>query len=350
MPHSLTYDITIVAVTIIVSILFYNLIFYFIKRWAKHEKYILPGLLSTHIYYPGLFFFLLIALWLLLTLFTAHLSLKWYTIIRHIVLILLISSTGIFLIRVITVMRELGINHYSVKQSGYGLRKARTKFELIQKVINTMVILTTIAAILMTFNNVRQIGTTLLASAGIVGIVIGFAAQKSIGTFFAGLQIAISQPIRIDDTVVVEDQFGTIGEINLTYVIVNSWDGRRLVVPISYFLEKPFENWTRMSPEIISKVKFHADYSLPVDRVREELGKLLGTTPLWDKRRWNLLIVNANDKTIEVRASMSAKDSDDAFDLECYIREKLIEFIKNKYPHCLPTTRLKVVDSENTHN
>jgi len=192
----------------------------------------------------------------------------------------------------------------------------------------------------MTFDSIRQIGTTLLASAGVVGLVIGFAAQKSLGTLFAGLQIAIAQPIRIDDTVVVEEQFGTIGEITLTYVVINSWDGRRLVVPINYFLEHPFENWTRTSPEVVGKVKFYADYSLPVAEVREQFNKWLENEPLWDKRTSNFIVSNATENTIELRATMSARNSDDAFTLECRMREKLIGHIHNNFPQCLPQKRL----------
>jgi small-conductance mechanosensitive channel len=185
-------------------------------------------------------------------------------------------------------------------------------------------------------------GTTILASAGVVGIVLGFAAQKSLGTLFSGIQIIVSQPIRIGDVVVVENEFGTIGEINLTFVVIQTWDGRRLIVPINYFLEKTFESWTRVSPEVISKVKIYTDYTAPIEKIRAEFKKHLEESALWDRRNADFLVTNANDKTIELRATMSAKDSATAWDLECYIREKLITYLQQNYPEALPKTRLVV--------
>jgi small-conductance mechanosensitive channel len=249
--------------------------------------------------------------------------------------------------RVITVFRELAINHYkSETETDFSLRKAKTKFHLIQRVLNFLIILGTIAIILMTFKSIRSIGSSLLASAGVVGLVLGFAAQKSLSTLFAGIQIAISQPIRIDDVVVIDDSFGTIGEITLTYVVVNSWDGRRIIVPINFFIEKSFENWTRVSSDVIGKVKFYADYSLPVEKVRTEFTRLLSASPLWDKRASGFLVTDANDKTIELRATMSARNSDDAWDLQCYIREKLITYISSNFPEALPKTRSMPVSME----
>jgi small-conductance mechanosensitive channel len=340
-------QLSYISTILVGSLLIYNISFYFLKKHASHERYILPGLLTKFIYYPGMLFVISISLWSSQPFF-AKLIVDEHTnaIVDHTFLVLLILTTGFLLIRVITLLRDLFILLHTEKATGYSLRKAKTKFQLIQRIMNTIVIITTIALILMTFSSVRQIGSTLLASAGVVGIVIGFAAQKSLGAFFSGLQIAIAQPIRIDDTVVVEGQFGTIGEINLTYVIINSWDGRRMVVPISYFLEKPFENWTRESPEVIGKVRINADYSLPVEKVREELHKLILTSPLWDTRKWGLLITAASDHSIEIRATMSARNSDDAYELECLVREHLIEFIRKNFPECLPRYRVSLEGKE----
>lgn len=319
----------------------YHLLFYFIKQWAKHKKRIIPELLSKYMYYPGFGFSFIISCWLSLIVLEDHLLPSAFRIIRHILLIFLAAAGAFVLMRFVTVLREIAIHHYSIKEANYSLRKAKTKFQLMQRVFNFLIIFTTISIILMTFSSIRQIGSTLLASAGVVGLVIGFAAQKSLGTLFAGLQIAIAQPIRIEDTVVVEDQFGTIGEITLTYVVVNCWDGRRLVVPINYFLEEPFENWTRVSPEVISIVKIYADYTAPVETIREQVKEWLAASKLWDKRSWGLVVTSASEKTIELRATMSTKDSGDAFDLACLIREKLINYLKTNYPECLPVTRIQ---------
>jgi small-conductance mechanosensitive channel len=164
----------------------------------------------------------------------------------------------------------------------------------------------------------------------------------------AGVQIAISQPIKIGDIVIVEEQFGTIGEITLTYIVINTWDEKRLIVPINYFLEHPFQNWTRMSPEVIGQVKVYADYTLPVATVRQKFREWLESTPLWDKRSAGLQVTGANDKTIEIRATMSARNSSDSYDLECFIREHLITFIQENYPGALPTSRLHISNGAET--
>jgi small-conductance mechanosensitive channel len=333
-----------VLLMIVGGTILYHIIFYFIKKQAKSStKRILPELLSKHIYFPGQFFMLVVTLYLSLVVREDQFIAKYFLIMRHALQILLAASIALLLIKIVTVFRDVTIHHYTIDGPlDYSLRKAKTKFQLIQRVFNFLVIFAALAAVLMTFDSIRQIGTTLLASAGVLGLVIGFAAQKSLGTLFAGLQIAIAQPIRIDDTVVVEDQFGTIGEITLTYVVINSWDGRRLVVPINYFLENPFENWTRTSPEVVGKIKFYADYSLPVDEVRKEFNKWLLNEPLWDKRTSNFIVSNSLENTIELRATMSARNSDDAFTLECQIREKLIQYVQTYFPQCLPKTRFDI--------
>jgi small-conductance mechanosensitive channel len=290
-----------------------------------------------------------VALFLVLVVSKEYVNARFFRIARHSLQIAGIAAAGFLIIKAIIVATELTFHHYkSQNPLDYSLRKTKTKFQLIQRILNFLIVFGTLAIILMTFDNIRQIGGTLLASAGVVGLVIGFAAQKSLGTLFAGIQIAISQPIRIDDTVVVEGEFGTIGEITLTYVIVNSWDGRRLVVPISYFLEKPFENWTRISPEVVAKVKIYADYTLPVDDIRAQFKSWVEASELWDKRRCALLVTNANDKTIEIRGTISARNSDDAWELECTMREKLISYIRTNYPNSLPVTRIMRTDSRIT--
>jgi hypothetical protein len=261
--------------------------------------------------------------------------------VKHGLHLVLIACSGFFLLKLTAFFRDMLIALYARREyKDYTLRSARTRFQLIQRVVNIVIITAVIISMLITFDAVKQFGSALLASAGVAGIVLGFAAQKSLGSLFAGIQLALSQPVKIDDTVVVEGQFGTVGEISLTYVVVNTWDGKRLIVPISYFLENSFENWTRSSPEVIGKVKIYADYTLPVDVIRAEFQKWVQASPLWDKRKSGLLVTDADDKTIEIRMTMSAKDSDDAFDLECIMREKLITFIRENYPSALPTSRV----------
>ena len=221
-------------------------------------------------------------------------------------------------------------------------RRVYTQIGVISNIIIVGIILLTVSFILMTFPAVRQIGVSLLASAGVLGIVLGFAAQKTLGNIIAGIQIAISQPIRLDDAVVVENEWGWIEEITLTYVVVRIWDLRRLVLPISYFIEKPFQNWTRTSADIIGSVFLYVDYTVPMEEVRQELYNILEKSPHWDKKVKVLQVTNTTERTVELRALMSAADSPTAWNLRCEVREKLIEFLQKKYPKGLPRTRVEL--------
>ncbi len=200
----------------------------------------------------------------------------------------------------------------------------------------------TVAFVLMTFERVRQLGAGLLASAGVAGIVLGFAAQKSLATILAGIQIALTQPIRVEDVVIVEGEWGTIEEITLTYVVVRIWDMRRLIVPIHYFIEKPFQNWTRVSADILGTVNLYLDYSVPVEALREEFKRILDASDYWDGETWGVQVTDSTDKTMTVRPLMSAKNSGDAWNLRCEVREKLIAFVRENYPDALPRIRAEV--------
>jgi small-conductance mechanosensitive channel len=276
-----------------------------------------------------------------LTDFRFLLSVEMFNKFRHVLHIALIISIGYMIIKAIALIKDMLLAYYERKAfKDYTFRSIRTKFQLIQRILNVIIIFALVTVVLMTFRQVRQIGGTLLASAGIAGIVIGLAAQRSLGSILTGIQIAISQPVKIEDTVVVEGTFGTVGEITLTYVVINTWDEKRLIVPINYFLEKPIQNWSRVSPEVIGKVKVYADYTLPVDELRNKFNGWINDSKLWDKRKAALLVTDANDKTIELRATMSAKNSEDAFDLECFIREKIVTWINQQYPNSLPSSRI----------
>jgi len=219
-------------------------------------------------------------------------------------------------------------------------RRMYTQLSVIERILKVVIIFPALTFILLTFEKVRQIGFSLLASAGILSIILGFSAQKSLATLFAGIQIALTQPIRLDDVVIVENEWGWIEEITLTYVVVKIWDQRRLVVPITYFIEKPFQNWTRTSAEMLGTVYLYADYTLPVQEIRTELQRILENTPLWDQRVSVLQVTGANERTLELRALMSAEDSPTAWSLRCHVREKLIEFMQQNFPQHLPQLRI----------
>ena len=194
----------------------------------------------------------------------------------------------------------------------------------------------------MTFDGIRRIGISLFASAGVAGIILGFAAQKVLGSVLAGFQIALTQPIRIDDVVIVEKEWGWIEEITLTYVVVRIWDRRRMILPTTYFIETPFQNWTRVSADILGSIFIYADYRVPVEKLREELENILKNSDLWDGKIQNLQVTNTTENTLELRALMSAADSPTAWDLRVHVREKLVEYLQKNYPDCLPRTRIEI--------
>ena len=218
-------------------------------------------------------------------------------------------------------------------------RKHVTQVSVLKRAVDTLVILIATGFALMTFESVRQYGVSLFASAGVAGLVVGLAARPLLSSLIAGVQIAMTQPIRIDDAVVVENEWGWIEEITSTYVVIKLWDWRRLIVPLSYFIEKPFQNWTREGAAIIGSVFLYVDYAVPVDRVREKLSEIVKASRLWDGRVVNLQVSDAKDHAIELRALVSARTSPLAWDLRCEVREKLIAFLRDEYPQALPRQR-----------
>ncbi len=256
--------------------------------------------------------------------------------------IFIISLFAWLFIAVTTIFQAFLLDSYSMsKADNIRERKLHTQVLYIKRITILIIAIVAISMILMSFDSVRKIGTGLLASAGVLGIIIGLAAQRSISNLLAGMEIAFTQPIRIDDVVVVENEWGKIEEITLTYVVVRIWDMRRLVLPINYFMDKPFQNWTRTTADIWGTVFFHVDYKMPIEPLREALTKILKSSPHWDKQLNVLQVTDATDRSLEVRCIVSAKDSGAAWDLRCEVREKLIGFIQENYPECLPKIRVE---------
>jgi small-conductance mechanosensitive channel len=218
-------------------------------------------------------------------------------------------------------------------------RKVHTQVQVIGRAIDVVISLLALASILMLFSEVRHVGTSLLASAGIVGIVAGVAAQKPLANVLAGFQIALAQPVRVDDVVIVEGEWGRIEEITLTYVVVHLWDDRRLVLPLSYFIEKPFQNWTRTSSQLLGSIFVWVDYTFSVEEGRAALKEIIEASPRWDKRFWNLQVTDADARTMQLRVLATAADASQAFDLRCEIREKFIAHIQKFHPQSLPQVR-----------
>ncbi|GHE32796.1 mechanosensitive ion channel protein MscS [Streptosporangium violaceochromogenes] len=220
-------------------------------------------------------------------------------------------------------------------------RRIRTQITLVRRVASAVMIVLALGAMLFTFPQVRALGAGLLASAGIAGVVVGVAAQSTLGNLLAGLQLAFSDALRLDDVVVVEGEWGRIEELSLTYVVLRLWDERRLVLPVSHFTTNPFENWTRHTSRVIGAVMLRVDWGVPVPELRAELYRALREHPLWDQKDWTLQVTDTlPNGLLELRALMSAADSASAFDLKCDMREHLVTFIREKHPDALPRFRV----------
>ncbi|MDE2305188.1 MAG: mechanosensitive ion channel [Gammaproteobacteria bacterium] len=252
--------------------------------------------------------------------------------------LVLFESVGIFE-KVLLARFDLGA------KDNLQARKVYTNVHVIGRMIRVTIGVIAAASILMLFSVVRHLGTSLLASAGIVGIVAGIAAQKTLANLFAGIQIALTQPMRQDDVVIVEGEWGRIEEITLSYVVVRIWDDRRLVVPLGYFIEKPFQNWTRNTSQLLGSVMVWVDYSFPVERGREALKEIIEGNPLWDGRFWNLQVTDANDRAMQLRVLATAADSSKSWDLRCQIREQFIDYVRRTHPRSLPVIRAEATAS-----
>ncbi len=256
--------------------------------------------------------------------------------------ILLIVGAAAVLFQAVRVAERAVLLKYDVTAAdNLRARQIHTKVHIVSRVVDVIVGVFAAGSVLMLFPAVRHIGDTLLASAGVLGIVAGFATQKTMANLFAGFQIALTQPIREDDVVIVEGEWGRIEEITLTYVVVRIWDDRRLVVPLSYFIEKPFQNWTRSSADLVGSVHVWVDYSFPVDQARGVLKRIIESNPLWDGRFWNLQVTEATDRAIQLRILVTAANSSASWDLRCEVREKFIDHIQQHHPDALPQLRAR---------
>jgi small-conductance mechanosensitive channel len=269
---------------------------------------------------------------------------KFYAALTVFNRILLILSIGWVLIKVVRALFYYLQNRLNINTvDNLNARRNLTKIKVFEGLFVALISFLTITACLMSFKEVRSIGISLLTSAGIAGIVIGFAAQKTIATFIAGIQIAITQPIRLDDVVIVEGEWGRIEEITLTYVVVKIWDERKLVVPVNYFIDNPFQNWTKNSSNILGTVFLYADYSVPVEALRTQLDIFLNGNLNWDKRVANIQVTDTKERYMELRILISSTDSSKNWDLRVDIREKMIKYLNDYYPSCFVRTRIDQV-------
>lgn len=263
--------------------------------------------------------------------------------VRHAIVLVLIAIAAWLVVRLIDAMGDILSARYDVKVAdNLHARKIETQFRVLRRIGAVLIGVFAVGVMVITFPHARALGTTLFASAGAAGLVVGLAAKPVLGNWLAGIQIAFTQPIRLEDAVIVENDWGWIEEINITYVVVRTWDWRRWVIPISYFVEKPFQNWTKQTAQLIGSVHMYVDYTAPLDEMRKEMDRLVKATDKWRGEVVVLQVVEATEHAMQLRILADAKDAGTTWDLRCYIREGLIRFLQEHHPGSLPKTRAEI--------
>jgi small-conductance mechanosensitive channel len=265
------------------------------------------------------------------------------TLIRQGLVMALVAALGWFAGGCIYVFQAATLRRYDLgAENNVRARRVHTQFQLFRRMLISFVVIIDIGALLWTFNDPRiwHYGSGLLASAGVASIILATAAKSTVANFLAGLQIAITEPIRIDDVVVVQGEWGRVEEINSAYVVIKVWDLRRLIVPLSYFIENSFQNWTRESADIMGTSFLYVDYSIPVEDLRQQLNTIVHPSHLWDQKVCGLQVTNLTEHSMEIRCLVSSRNASENFDLRCLVREQMTAWIQQHHPAAFPTTRI----------
>ncbi|MGY3090301.1 small-conductance mechanosensitive channel [Hymenobacter sp. UYAg731] len=316
-------------------------IFGLLRAYDRREDSALARSIVQHLRTASAWFLPVLAVSLLLPL--VPLPPRPFEVLRRFIEFTLILTFAWGLIRTLDVFQDLVQLRYQLSGTdNLQVRKLFTQLQFLKKLAGSLVAFVAVGLVLMSFETVRRLGTGLLTSAGIASVIVGFAAQRSISNLLAGFQIAFTQPIRIDDVLVVEGEWGRVEEITFTYVVLSIWDERRLVLPLNYFIEKPFQNWTRTSARLTGVVFLQTDYTAPIEALRAELRRLLEASPLWDQRVCVLQVTDSKERTLELRALVSAANASALWDLRCAVREGLVAFLQREFPASLPRTRAEV--------
>jgi small-conductance mechanosensitive channel len=332
--------ITSFIVLLVIIFFIYRFLFHFLQKKVSLTEGKMDDFILELFKIPALWLFY----WILLKIFT-HVflnNLPFFPVLIHIDTLLLIFSIAWISVQFVKagafyLQGRLDIG----TRDNINARSRLTQINVFKAIVNSLIVILAIAVGLLTFEKVRTIGISLLTSAGIIGIIVGFAAQKSIGMILAGIQLAITQPIRLDDVVIVEGEWGRIEDITLTYVVVKIWDERRLILPVTWFLDKPFQNWTRTGSDITGTIFLYVDYNFPVDSIRTALPDMLKENGNWDGRTVNVQVTNTTEKAKEIRIVLSSSDASKNWDLRTTIREKLIDFVNMNYPDSFCKIRIK---------
>jgi len=332
-------QLLILALAVLAAVLLHRLIWRPLALWlARREG--LMWRMASRLRRPLRLTLVVIAL--AITIPALSLPGTWVERTEHFAAAAIIVVIGWTVLIVTNYMTERGISRTSLEEEDYNARSHATQLRVLQKVAQIMIVLITAGFVLFTFESVRSYGVSLFASAGAAGLVLGFAARPVLANLIAGIQIAMTQPIRLNDVVIVENEWGVIEEIRATYVIIRIWDLRRLVVPLSYFIEKPFQNWTRDSSTIIGSAIWHLDYTAPLGAMRHKLHEILEGSELWDGNVCVLQVVDTNQDSVQVRALMSARNAPRTWDLRCEVREKMVVWLQEHYPGALPRVRAEM--------
>jgi len=336
--HNWLISAIVLAAAIVVALVAHAVLFWMLRRLARRKGAVLDQSIVRHGERPGRWILPLLAT--LAVLPGLPLPPAVMSALEHITGLGLIAAVAWLAILAIDITADMVAGRYRLDVAdNLVARRVQTQFQMIRRILVVLVAVVTLAVMLMTFPAIKHIGMSLLASAGLATLVVGMATKETLANLIASVQIAFAQPFRIGDAVVVEGEWGWIEELGTMYVVVRIWDQRRLVLPLSYFLDHPFQNWTRTSSELLGAVMIYADYAVPVEDLRRELRMICESTPLWAGKVCVLQVSDATEHTVQLRALMDARNSGDAWDIRCLVREKLIAYLKTHQPDSLPRYR-----------
>ena len=336
--HSMMWSAIILGGSILISLLIRAVVFWALRRFTREHGKIIGNSLVTHGQKPTYWIFPLLASLIVLPGLPLHHTAM--TVLEHVAGIGLIAACAWMIILFVEVIADVLSGRYRIDVAdNLTARRIQTQFQMLHRVVVILVICIAAAICLMTFHSIQRFGDSLLASAGVASLVVGLAMKGTLENIVAGIQIAFTQPFRIEDAVVIAGEWGWIEEIGTMFVVVRIWDLRRLVIPLSWFLTNTFQNWTRTNADILGHCYIYTDYTVPVEPLREELKRICASTPLWNKKVCVLQVSDFMPNVMQLRALMDARNSGDAWDLRCYVREHLIDFIRKNYPGGLPRYR-----------
>jgi small-conductance mechanosensitive channel len=342
--HTWFLAIFVFCSVVVIANLVHYILFRVIRR--QEEKKIGSGWsLYRYLSGPARAIFFLTCLLIVLPLIP-NLPQSLYDILRQAFVMGIVAALGWFAVGCIYVVQAALLRRYDLSaENNVRARRVHTQFQLFRRMLITFVVIIDIGALLWTFNDPRiwHYGSGLLASAGVASLVLAAAAKSTASNLLAGLQIALTEPIRIDDVVVVQGEWGRIEEITSSYVVIKIWDLRRLIVPLSYFIENSFQNWTRESSDLLGTAFLYVDYSIPVEDLRQHLERIAESSPLWDRQVCKLQVTNLSERAMELRCLVSSRNSSDSFDLRCLVREQMTTYIQHKYPAAFPTSRFSAI-------